>query len=68
METTQDQPRTIEPLACRREEACRLLGGISTVSLWRMEKAGLIRPVPGIRHKLYSLQSLRDFVAGKGAS
>lgn len=65
MENIPDKPQ-VEALACRRREACRLLGGISTVSLWRLEKRGLIRPVPGLRHKLYAIQSLRDFVSGKG--
>lgn len=54
-----------EPLACSREEARRVLGGISESTMWRLEKRGLIKAIPHLRHKLYSIEELRRFVSGK---
>ena len=45
-------------------EACIALG-IGVTTLWRLEKRGLIRSVPGIRHKLYPRANLIKFVEGK---
>ena len=68
METTRNESAPLETLACRSDEARRLLGGISCVTMWRLEKRGLIRAVNGVRTKLYVVQSLRDFVAGKAGN
>lgn len=65
LETSAPPPAPTQPLVCRRAEACMLLGGISTVALWRLEKRGFITAVPNTGTKLYSFASLRDFVAGK---
>ena len=50
--------RSIERLAYPTDEACQMLGGISRVSLWRMEKRGLITPSKLLRTKLYSRADL----------
>lgn len=38
--------------------------GVSGVTLWRLEKRGLLRAVTGIRHKLYSKNALLAFLEG----
>ena len=53
----------IERLAYSKKEACAALG-ISPVSLWRLEKRGLLMPLPQLRHKLYSVEALKKFVGG----
>ena len=45
-------------------QACAALG-VSSVTLWRLEKRGLLRAVPGLRHKLWPVRELERFVAGK---
>lgn len=56
---------TVARLAYNAKEACAALGGVSATSLWRWEKRGLLKTIPGVRHKLYSLETLQRFVAGK---
>ena len=60
-ETTQP---TVEKLAYNRAELCAALG-LCPTTLWRLEKAGLLRPVAGIRHKLFSKVEVARFLAGK---
>lgn len=43
---------------------CAALGGVHPRTLARMEKAGLIRPVRLLRHKLYSRVDIENFVEG----
>jgi hypothetical protein len=57
----------VEKLAYNKSEACAALGGISVTTLWRFEKRGLLKPIPGIRHKLYPVAALRRFVEGGAA-
>lgn len=57
----------VERLAFTREELCASLG-VSETTLWRIEARGMIRSVPGIRRKLYSVESVRAFLAGKAAA
>lgn len=38
---------------------------ISSVTRWRLEKRGLLMPVPGLRHKLYSIKEVEAFLARK---
>jgi hypothetical protein len=66
---TDNMPR-VERLAVRESEARQMLGGISRTSLWRIERAGFVRALPGLRTKLYSLESIRAYVGGasKGAA
>lgn len=56
----------IEVLAVRPKVAAKMLG-MSVVTLWRLEKRGLIKPVPGTGGygctKLFSIEELKRFVA-----
>jgi hypothetical protein len=52
-------------LAYTAAELCAALS-ISAVTLWRLEKRGLLRAVPGVRHKIYSADTVHRFLAGKG--
>lgn len=54
----------VERLALNKRDARQALGGISETSIWRLERRGLISAIPGLRHKLYSVESLKRFVAG----
>jgi hypothetical protein len=58
-------PPTIEKLAYNTAELCSALG-LSTVSLWRLRRRGLLRPIPGLRHKLYAKTEVQRFLSGKG--
>ena len=51
------------PLLLKTQAACRELGGIHPRSLARLERRGLIRSVKILRHKLYSMDELKAFVA-----
>lgn len=67
MTTTLPQTATgyaVEKLAYTADEIQSILG-ISPVTRWRYEKRGLLKAVPGIRHKLYSRKSVDEFLAGK---
>jgi hypothetical protein len=37
---------------------------VSRVTLWRLEVRGLLKSVPGIRHKIYSHAEIQRFLAG----
>lgn len=63
LSVTADGPPVTEKLAYNKDELCAVLG-VSPVTLWRLEKRGLLRPVPGIRHKLYSRKVVEAFLAG----
>lgn len=41
-----------------------MLGDIKPITLWRWEKAGRIRSVPGCRHKLWPVAQLERIVEG----
>lgn len=60
----------VERRAFRAPEVRHMLGDISHVSLWRLEKLGLIRPIPGLtgRAKLYSAQEIERFLSSGCAS
>ena len=38
---------------------------VSRVTLWRLEVRGLLKSVPGIRHKIYSQAEVQRFLAGE---
>jgi hypothetical protein len=60
-----DATKTLSPkLAFTLKELCAELS-ISKVTVYRLEIRGLIKPVPGIRHKLYSRVDVERFLAGK---
>ena len=52
----------IERLAYTKNQLCVSLS-LSPVTLWRLEKRGLIHPIAGIRHKLYSVTEVKRFLA-----
>jgi hypothetical protein len=58
---------TLEPLAVNEDGVRHLMGApdLSTVTIWRLEKRGLLKRVPGIRSRLFTVESIRAFVAGK---
>lgn len=53
----------IERLAYTKAELCRALS-LSPVTLYRLEKDGRLRSIPGIRHKLFSVAEVNRFLAG----
>ena len=57
----------IERLAFSGEEIQRALG-VSSVTLWRLEKRGLLRPLPGLRRKLYATSEVQRFLSGRRAA
>ena len=56
--THAEAPQHIERLAYTKEELCVSLS-LSPVTLWRLEKRGLIHAVAGIRHKIYSVAEVK---------
>ncbi len=61
MEKTMLPPAPVEKLAYNKKEVQAALG-IGETTIWRLEKRGLLRPVPGLRHKLYPVAQLRRLV------
>lgn len=55
----------IEKLAYTGAEVNEILGGISGVTRWRLEKKGLLVRVPGIGKPLYSRQAVLAFLEGR---
>lgn len=60
METTMHQLGHVEKLLYSREEV-KIALGLSESTLWRLEKRGLLKALPGIRHKLYPVAAVRRF-------
>jgi len=60
---TPESSASLEKLAFTKKELCESLG-LCPVTLWRLEKRGLLKPVPGIRHKLYARREGKRFLAG----
>lgn len=54
--------RSIQRLAYTTDQTRELLGGISRVSLWRLEKRGLIKPSKALRMKLYPRAEIERFL------
>lgn len=55
-----------EKLAFTVPELCAELGGMHRSSLWKLEKRGLIKSVPGIgRNKVFSVAEVKRFLADK---
>jgi hypothetical protein len=53
----------VERLTYNAREARQALG-VSSTTLWRLEKRGLIAPIGGLRTKLFSIAAIRRFVDG----
>lgn len=65
---TQPTPTpTVEKLAYNTAELCAALGLCQT-TLWRLNHRGLLRPIPGLRHKLYAKTEVQRFLVGKGGN
>ena len=60
--THSEAAQKIERLAYTKEELCVSLS-LSPITLWRLEKRGLIHSIAGIRHKLYSVAEVKRFLA-----
>ena len=60
-------PAPIPLLVYTAEQVCAALQ-ISKVTLWRLERRGLLRPIASLRHKRYSAAAVRDFLAGRAGS
>ena len=65
-EITEHAPK-IERLTYTKRELCAALR-LSPVSIYRLEVRGLLRPIPGIRHKLFSVAEVTRFLAGGHAT
>lgn len=57
-----DQPSS--KLAYTKKELCAALS-ISSTTLWRLEARGLLKPVAGMRHRIYSQKEVERFLATK---
>lgn len=53
---------SVAPLALNAVQTRQALGGISETTLWRLTARGLLRPVPGIRHRLYPVSGIQRFL------
>jgi hypothetical protein len=62
--------RGLEPLAVDENGFRHLIGNpsLSSVSIWRLEKRGLIKRVPGIKARLFTVESVRSFIAGSNCA
>lgn len=61
------QPTTTAPLTERlayNVEELQAVTGLSRTTVWRLEKRGLLRAVPGVRSKLYSRAAVEAFLNG----
>ncbi len=72
MRTTETNTRiqadpTSEKLAYTGAEVNEILGGISDVTRWRLEKRGLLARVPGLRRPLYSRRSVHALIDAEAA-
>lgn len=60
--THSEAAQKIERLAYTKDELTKALS-LSPITLWRLEKRGLIHSIAGIRHKLYSVAEVKRFLA-----
>ena len=51
----------VEPLAYTADQVCAALQ-ISKVTLWRLERRGLLHSLPHLRHKRYAVSAVRALV------
>jgi len=58
---------TVEKLTYSTADLCSALG-LSSVTLWRLSRRGLLRPIQGIRHRLYAKTEVQRFLSGKGGN
>lgn len=61
---SETKPPAVERLAFTIEETCKALGGISRVTLWRLEALNRIRSIDtGMRLKLFSRGEIERFLS-----
>jgi predicted site-specific integrase-resolvase len=56
------QPRDEKPLLLKAKDVCRILGGISSRTLRRLEQRGLVKGIALTRHKLYRREEVERLV------
>ena len=52
----------VEKLVYTLAETSAALGGLSRTTLWRLEQTGALRPLHGIRHKMYAVREILRYV------
>jgi hypothetical protein len=62
-----DRGVVVERLTYTSAQVCLALQ-ISQVTLWRLEKRGLLCSLPHLRHKRYSVAAVARFAAGQASS
>jgi predicted site-specific integrase-resolvase len=55
--------QTVEKLAYSAKETCAAIG-VSSVTLWRLSQRGSLRPVQGLRHRLFARAEIERFLSG----
>lgn len=69
--TQEISPQSAAPTAARlaysKAELASSLG-LSEITIWRLERKGLLRAVPGVRHKIYSVAAVQRFLDGRGTA
>lgn len=64
---TLDSSHRVERLAYTAAEVRASLG-ISNVSLYRLEQRGILVPLKYLRHRLYTVDSIKRFLSGKAGA
>lgn len=57
--------QVLEKLVYTGREVNELLGGISDVTRWRLEKKGLLKRVPGVPKPIYTKKSVLALASGE---
>ncbi len=65
--TQSDVKPVVEKLAYTGTEVNEILGGISDVTRWRLEKKGLLKRVPGLGRPLYSKRAVMALLNSEAA-
>lgn len=61
-----DPKPVVEKLAYTGTEVNEILGGISNVTRWRLEKKGLLKRVPGLGKPIYSKRAVMALLNAEG--
>ena len=66
---TQSEPvsNNVPRLVYTKTELTKALG-LSSITIYRLEQRGLLRPVQGIRHKLFTIAEVDAFLARRDES
>jgi hypothetical protein len=65
--TAESTATAAERLAYSRAELPAIGLNFSNTTLWRLERAGLLRPVAGVRSKFYARAEVERFLASRSA-